>query len=65
MRFAKLETTLSMAALLLAYDFQSTDDAGKPYTSDTLPLSDLSQNHWRTPTRPLRVRAQRRTAEHP
>lgn len=57
MRFAKLETVVAIATMLVATeDLQTTDDKGVPYTLQTIPLPDLSQSHWRAPTRPMRVR---------
>lgn len=57
MRFAKLETVVAIASLLMALDdFETVDERGSLYTLDTIPLPDLSQSHWREPTRPMRVR---------
>lgn len=55
MRFAKLETIIALAAFLLFTNMKTVDDKGRPYDLTNIPLSDLSQAHWRTPTRPMKV----------
>ncbi|PWN27518.1 cytochrome P450 [Jaminaea rosea] len=61
MRFAKLETIVALATLL-AYsdDFTTVDERGEAYGLDNVPLPDLSQSHWREPTRYMRVRVERK-----
>ena len=54
-RFAKLETIIALAAFLLFTDVKTVNDKGKPYSLQEVPLPDLSQGHWRTPTKPMRV----------
>lgn len=56
MRFAKLETIIALSSFLLFTDFETVDDRGKRYSLQEVPLPDLSQSHWRTPRRPMRVR---------
>ncbi|CAO1615237.1 unnamed protein product [Sympodiomycopsis kandeliae] len=61
MRFAKLETIVAIATLLFTLDdFQTTDEKGTPYSLENIPLPDLSQSHWRAPTRPMRVKITRK-----
>ena len=54
-RFAKLETIIALSAFLLFTNLRTVDDKGKPYDLTNIPLSDLSQAHWRTPTKPMQV----------
>jgi sterol 14-demethylase len=54
-RFAKLETIIALSAFLLFTNLKTIDDKGRPYDLTNIPLSDLSQAHWRTPTRPMQV----------
>jgi sterol 14-demethylase len=62
-RFAKLETIIALAAFLSFTDhLQTTDDHGKPYSLANVPLPDLSQAHWRSPTKPMRVKLVRASA---
>lgn len=62
-RFAKLETIIALAAFLsFTNQIQTTDDQGKPYTLASVPLPDLSQAHWRSPTKPMRVQLLRHPA---
>lgn len=59
-RFAKLETIIALASFLLfTTQIKTVDDRGNPYSLDTIPLPDLSQAHWRSPTRPMRVEMHR------
>ena len=61
MRFAKLETIIALSSLLLYMDdFSTVDEVGNPYTIGNLPLPDLSQSHWRAPTRQMRIKVQRK-----
>ena len=63
MRFAKLETIVAIATLLaFADDFTTVDEHGVAYGLDNVPLPDLSQGHWREPTRYMRVRVEKKTA---
>ncbi|CAO1636308.1 unnamed protein product [Parajaminaea phylloscopi] len=60
MRFAKLETIVAIATLLVHMDdFVTVDEHGQPYSLDAVPLPDLSQGHWREPTRPMRLKVQK------
>lgn len=60
-RFAKLETIIALAAFLAFTDeLRTVNDDGAPYSLATIPLPDLSQAHWRSPTRPMRVQLRRR-----
>lgn len=60
-RFAKLETIIALASFLLFTDeLKTTDDKGKPYSLANVPLPDLSQAHWRSPTRPMRIQLLRK-----
>lgn len=58
-RFAKLETIIALAAFLMFTDLKTVDDKGRSYDLTSIPLSDLSQAHWRTPTRPMFVEISR------
>lgn len=61
MRFAKLETIVAIATLLVQMeDFVTIDERGQPYTLENVPLPDLSQGHWRAPTRYMRIRVERK-----
>ncbi|CEH17926.1 Cytochrome P450 [Ceraceosorus bombacis] len=60
MRFAKLETIIALSTVLLTFDIQTVDDKGKSYDLKSIPLPDLSQSHWRAPTRPMRLQVHRR-----
>ena len=62
-RFAKLETIIALAAFLLLTDLKTVDDKGKPYDLTSIPLPDLSQRHWRSPTKPMRVEISRSNRE--
>jgi hypothetical protein len=60
-RFAKLESIVAIASLIFYLDdFVTVDERGIAYTLDNVPLPDLSQSHWRTPTRYMRVRVERK-----
>ena len=54
-RFAKLETIIALAAFLVFTDLRTVNDKGEPYSLQQVPLPDLSQGHWRSPTKPMRV----------
>lgn len=66
-RFAKLETIIALSAFLLLTNIQTIVDKGsgmgfeKVYNVDEVPLPDLSQGHWRSPTKPMRIQVTRRS----
>jgi cytochrome P450 len=56
-RLAKLETIVALAGFLTwTARIETTDENGAPYALDAVPLPDLSQDHWRSPTKGMRVR---------
>lgn len=63
-RFAKLETIIALSAFLLLTDIQTVVDKGKGFAKissvDEVSLPDLSQGHWRSPTKPMRIQIKRR-----
>lgn len=65
-RFAKLETIIALSAFLMLTDIQTVVDKGNGKgfeeisSVDEVPLPDLSQGHWRSPTKPMRIRISRR-----
>lgn len=54
-RFAKLETIIALAAFVLFTDLKTVNDEEQPYSLEQVPLPDLSQGHWRSPTKPMKV----------
>lgn len=58
-RFAKLETIIALAAFLLFTDLKTVNGKGKAYSLQQVPLPDLSQGHWRSPTKPMKVEIRR------
>ncbi len=60
MRFAKLETLIATASFILCHDFVTVDDRDVPYGAQEVPLPDLSQLHWRSPRKPMRLRISKR-----
>lgn len=65
-KFAKLETIIALAAFLLLTDIQTVVDKGdgkgfqKISSVDDVPLPNLSQGHWRSPTKPMRIQITKR-----
>lgn len=55
-RFAKLETVMATATFILTHRFVTVNDKDVPYKPQEVPLSDLSQLHWRAPRKPMRLR---------
>lgn len=60
MRFAKLETVILLASIMHSLEFTTVNDQNVPYGPNDVPLPDLSQLHWRSPRKPMRIRIERR-----
>lgn len=63
MRFAKLETTIAIATVLMSYEIATTNERGEPFNLKNMPLPDLSQSHWREPVSPMRLQVRSRKLE--